>query len=340
MPYQLVHEGVVREFEFYPPSGWAYWHQRARTEDGRQGLPLVIALHGGGQNVANFAADWPFPLLFNTSDNANWQDRCFVLYPYGFSYVPALDGSPMRGWSTGFSGAYLPVHDDVGFIQAMIAAVEQLLRRELDALGLAGPPIDRDRRYLFGYSMGGMLAYRLASAVPDTWAALWVMAAAYGGRSSDGLSQTVTHPPRGRSAVSLFAHHGDLDTLVPPGPDNDPSGLALSTDIHDLLVATGLTTAEADLHATSVRHLAAAALTYRTHNNCRSTAYQVLTGQDDVAGTASSTKYVFRQDGNPPNPEVVVYRDPTMAHGNFVASRYFRAADVWQFFKDHPRIGL
>jgi hypothetical protein len=45
MPYQLVHNGVVREFEFYPPVGWHYWHERVFTEDGRNGLPLVIALH-------------------------------------------------------------------------------------------------------------------------------------------------------------------------------------------------------------------------------------------------------------------------------------------------------
>ena len=53
-----------------------------------------------------------------------------------------------------------------------------------------------------------------------------------------------------------------------------------------------------------------------------------------------STQYTYRQDSNPANPEVVVYRDPAMEHTNFVANRYFDAADVWDFFKTHPRIGL
>src|SRR3546814_3478331 len=132
--------------------------------------------------------------------------------------------------------------------------------------------------------MGGMLAYRLVAEMPNIWGALWVMAAAFGGRSHDGLTPTVTHPPQGHSSVSLFAHHGDLDTVVPPGPDNDPSGLVISPDLRALYVATGLTGAEADLYASSLRHLAAAALTYRTYNNCAGTAYDVQTNLPDVSG--------------------------------------------------------
>jgi hypothetical protein len=49
---------------------------------------------------------------------------------------------------------------------------------------------------------------------------------------------------------------------------------------------------------------------------------------------------VWRQDGNPANPEVVAYLDPTMDHTNFVPNRYFFAADVWEFFKDHPRVDI
>jgi poly(3-hydroxybutyrate) depolymerase len=344
MPYQLVHDGVVREFEFYAPYGWPYWLERASTEDGRSGLPLVVALHGGGQSPANFAVDWPFPLLFNDADNANWEDRAFVLYPYGFSYVPGLDGEPDRGWDTGFTGTYLPVQNDVGFIKAMIAAVERLLEKELDQLGVRRRPIDADRRFLFGYSMGGMMAYRLVKEMPDHWGALWVMAAAFGGRSHAELTPTVTHPPQGRSSVSLFAHHGDLDILVPPGPHNDPSGLALSEFIRDVHIATGLTNVDAERYASSLRHLAAAVLTYRTYNNCRSTAYSVneppLNGLADVGGTNLSVQYTYRQDGSPANPEVTVYRDPLMEHANFIANRYFQVADVWQFFKDHPRVDL
>lgn len=340
MPYQIIHDGVVREFEFYAPYAWSHWVERAFTEDGRDGLPLVVAMHGGAQNPANFATDWPFPLLINVADTANWEDRFCVLYPYGFSYYPGLDGLPSRGWNTGFSGAYMTTQDDVGFIRAAIDAVEAMMRKELRATGSARRPLDPERRFLFGYSMGGMLGYRLASEMPDHWAALWAMSAAFGGRSHDGLTSTVTHAPRGRSSVSLFAHHGDEDELVPPGPNNDASGLVLSETINALYVATGLDQASADIYTTSLRHLAAATLTYRTYNNCRGTAYQVLTGQTTVGGANDATRYAYRRDDLAANPEVVVYRDTEMRHPGFIANRYFDEADVWEFFKTHPRVGL
>jgi poly(3-hydroxybutyrate) depolymerase len=210
----------------------------------------------------------------------------------------------------------------------------------LRKVGSTRRAIDRDRRFLFGYSMGGMMAYRLASEMPNSWAALWVMAAAFGGRSHDGLTPTVTHPPRGHSSISLFAHHGDLDTLVPPGPYNDPSGLALSTFLRDAYVATGVASPDAERYASALRHLAAAVQTYRTYNNCRRVAYDAQTALADVGGGMTSAQYTFRQDGDPPNPEVIVYRDPLMEHTNFIANRYFTAGDVWAFFKVHPRIDL
>jgi poly(3-hydroxybutyrate) depolymerase len=340
MPYQLVHNGVVREFEFYPPVGWPAWVERAYAEDGRRGLPLIVALHGGGQAPATLAGNWPFPLLFNTNDPANWEDRCFVLYPYGFSYLADLTGEPVRGWNTGFSGEYLTTQDDVGFVREMIGAVERMLQNKLDELGIHGRAIDVDRRFLFGYSMGGMMAYRLVHEMPNHWGALWAMSGAYGGRGHDLRTSTVTHPPSGSASVSLFAHHGEMDPVVPPGPFDDPSGREVSQSSHDLYAATGLSMMEADDYASSVRNFAAAVLAYRTHNNCATTAYSHSTAEPDVGGGITSQKAVWRQDTNPANPEVVAYLDPTMDHTNFVPNRYFFAADVWDFFKAHPRIDV
>lgn len=340
MPYQIIHDGVVREFEFFTPIGWTYWHQRAKEEDGRDGLPLVVALHGGGEQPSKFAADWMFPLLSLSGDTANWEDRFCVLYPYGFSYAPGTDGLPDRSWNSGIGGGYMNPQNDVGFIRAALEAVEKMMRDELALLGRTGRAFDVDRRFLFGYSAGGMMAYKLASAMPDQWAALWAMSSAYGGRTYAGLTQTITNPPRGSHAISLFAHHGEEDHTVPPGPLNDPSGLVVSEDAVTALTALGVVPAED--YAPSFRHLVAAAQTYRTYNNCRATAYQVLQNQIDVTGTLKSTKVVHRRDDNAANPEVIVYRDENMEHTGFTLSddRYFHARDVWDFFKAHPRVGL
>ena len=49
---------------------------------------------------------------------------------------------------------------------------------------------------------------------------------------------------------------------------------------------------------------------------------------------------VWRQDGDPANPEVVAYLDPDMNHTKFVPNRYFTWGDVLDFFKDHPRVDI
>jgi predicted esterase len=350
MAYQLVHKGVLRAFDFYPPIGWEYWHEQAFTQGDRRGLPLVIALHGGAQDPSQFATDWPFPLLSATPVSTNWEDRFFVLYPHGFGYTPDLSGEPIRGWNTGFAGDYMPPHSDVGFIKAVIEAVDGMLQARLETLGVKRRAIDADRRFLFGYSMGGMMAYKLAHAIPGAFAALWVMAGAIGGRSREGYTDTVTNTPSGSSSVSLVHHHGDLDDVVPPGPRNDRSGREVSTHVPDLYALTGMPAAEIPLRKTSFRHLGTAIAAYKLHNNCEDAAYfdasdpdASTTSAPDVTGGATSLKLVFRQAGNAVNPEVIVYRDPTLGHTGLTTAgpnRYVTAADVWAFFKQHPRVSL
>jgi poly(3-hydroxybutyrate) depolymerase len=353
MAYQLVHNGVVREFEFHAPFAWQYWHERVFTEAGHNGLPLVIALHGGGQDPQEFANSWNFFSLINTPDEANWQDRFFVLYPYGFDSNTLLGAIGVkRSWNTGFSGEYLPVQGDASFIRAAIAAVEEMLQSKLDQLGITRPPIDPDRRFVFGYSAGGMMAYKLAHETPEYLAAMWVMAGAYGGRSHEGLTTTVTNDPQGRSSLSLFAHHGESDTVVPPGPQNNPTGRVQPATVLppplppiDLYVAAGIPVADVPVQNGSFRHLAAAIEEFRRYNDCETVpvASESGPGRPDINGGVNSRQYVFRQPSGAVNPEVTVYRDDLLAHTNYFdvgKTRYFSVADVWRWFKDHPRIPL
>lgn len=339
MPYQLVHNGLLREFRLYAPIGWPYWVERAFSEDGRNGLPLVIALHGGAQDPQVFSDDWPFHTLINSNSNNNWEDRFFVLYPHGFA-ATTLANEALRGWNTGFAGDVPPAQNDIGFIRYAVAAVEEMLRAELDQVGIAHAPIAADRRFLFGYSMGGMMAYKLAHELPDHFAALWAMSAAYGGRSHEGLMPTVTNDPQGSFSLSLFAHHGEADIVVPPGPRNDQTGRATSSFNHAVYVAAGLQAADADDYVGSFRTLHAAVEEFKLYNDCDPTAATSSTTEPDIGGGNSALKFVFQRPGNPANPEVTVYRDPVMAHTGFTSSpnRYFDAAAVWDWFKLHPRV--
>lgn len=65
---------------------------------------------------------------------------------------------------------------------------------------------DVDRRYLFGYSNGGMLGYRIiADMERDTWAACWAMSTTCGGVSEVGYtppeSAIVNLPATGRRSA-------------------------------------------------------------------------------------------------------------------------------------------
>jgi poly(3-hydroxybutyrate) depolymerase len=345
MPYQLVHKGVVREFNLHIPWAWEYWHQRVFDEDGREGLPLVIALHGGLQDPEEFATNWDFPSLSNPNDPNNWEDRFVVIYPFGFPSTQVLT-VPGRSWNTGFAGEYPVVQSDVSFIGHAIAAVEQMLQRQLDELGVTRPPIDADRRFIFGYSAGGMMAYRLARKVPDTFAALWVMSGAIGGRAHELLTSTITNFPQGSSSASLFAHHGELDVIVPPGPIGDVTGREYPMPAIDLYAATGMPIGDRPVYKGTVRHLAAAVEAYRAYNDCERNPTVTLNNVN-INGNLTSKRYEFRQASGASNPEVIAYVDPDLDHTNYPKEpvpagqvRYFGVREIWDFFKGHPRIPI
>lgn len=350
MTFQIVHDGLVREFELFAPEGWQYWLEQVHAIDGRRGLPLVIAMHGGGQDPTVFGLQWPFfTLLDPTCPNylPAADDKFFVLYPFGSSSSPKGtcaepgNGSPLRGWNIGFNGDVVPSQDDSSFIISAVDAVQFMLQTELDRLGVALPAVDQHRRYAFGYSMGAMMAHRIAHDVPDYLAALWVMAGAHGGRAHHGLTTTVANTPRGTMSVSLFAHHGDADDVVPPGSLDDHAELVLSDASLRRYEAAGLPTADAEAYAGSVLPLEATVQEFVEHNDLAPTPAEVAIKLPSLDPTDGSVRRTYRGDDQrePANPEVIVYRDPAMGHEGFSIDpdRYVFPATVWDFFKHHPR---
>ena len=128
---------------------------------------------------------------------------------------------------------------------------------------------------------------------------------------------------------------------MPPGPGLDPTGTQINAIGHALYQAAGMPAANADDYVGSVRNLNAAVEIYKLHNDCEPNAFSASTTEDDISGGTAAQQYVFRQMGNPPNPEVIVYRDPALEHTGLTASgapRYFDEGNVWDFFKTHPRV--
>ena len=158
-----------REFEVHIPD----------TVAGQENLPVVIAMHGGGGNAAQFRKQTGFDAIAD-------RNGFMVVYPEG---TGALIGN-MRTWNAGrcCGTAVKKNVDDVGFISAMIDKLAQKYG------------IDRTRVYATGHSNGAMMSYRLACELADKIAAI---APNSGQRVFDDCHPT--HP------VAVLHIHGTAD---------------------------------------------------------------------------------------------------------------------------------
>ena len=138
--------------------------------------PLVVMLHGG------------FGRATQAEDYYGWdaeadQEHFLVAYPDGLNHA----------WNTGGGCCGTPGRtgaDDVGFITAMVAAIERQV------------PVDRDRVYATGISNGGIMSYTLACHT-SVFAAIGPDSATELGSCPD---------PRPLSVIHI---HGTADTRIP-----------------------------------------------------------------------------------------------------------------------------
>jgi polyhydroxybutyrate depolymerase len=155
--------GVSRTYHLYRPQGLS------------EGVPLVVMLHGGFGNGAQAERSY------------NWDSEAdggpfLVAYPDGLN----------RAWNAGTccGEPQRENADDVGFITAMVGAIEQEV------------PIDRAHVYATGMSNGAMMALRLGCQT-DTFAAIAPVA----GTLMTGCSQA--------RPTSVLQIHGTADDRVP-----------------------------------------------------------------------------------------------------------------------------
>lgn len=132
----LYHDGIERVFLVHVPDN---------LKD-KRGLPMVMALHGGGGSAEQFAGH------IKMEQTANAQGFILV-YPQG----TAKRGNKMNTWNAAGCCSYAKEQniDDVSFISKLI-----------DFMG-GKYGIDLKRVYSTGHSNGAMMSYRLACELSD-----------------------------------------------------------------------------------------------------------------------------------------------------------------------------
>jgi len=170
----LRHDGRERDFIVHVPKTY-------RTD---RPAPLVLALHGGGGSMEVMARDRLYGLVAQ-SEASGW----IVVFPNGYSRL----AGKLATWNAGIccGAARDKGSDDVGFLRAVVADVQQRLR------------IDPQRIFATGMSNGGMMSYRLACEASDVFRAIAAVA------GTDGTTECQPGRP-----VPVFHIHAKDDDRV------------------------------------------------------------------------------------------------------------------------------
>ncbi len=165
--------GQVRQYRQYVPAIY----------DGSTAVPLVIALHGLGDDMTNFSGIG----LNYFADTANF----IVVTPQAL--LDQLSGS--TAWNSGASAFGFTLNgsiDDVGFINALIDSMA------------AHYNINPNRVYACGFSLGAFMCHRLACELNNRIAAIGAVAGTIG---------TALNCQPGR-AVPVLHFHGTADATI------------------------------------------------------------------------------------------------------------------------------
>lgn len=173
--FSLQHQNQTRQYMVHIPKSY----------QPSQAAPLVLSLHGGGGNM-QYQANDDYYQLISKSEQAGF----VAVFPNGYS---RFRNGKLATWNAGIccGKARDQQIDDVGFIKAVVADIKTKAN------------INPKRIYANGMSNGGMMAYRLACELSDTFSAIASVT------GTDGTQQCTPSKP-----VSILHIHALDDDRV------------------------------------------------------------------------------------------------------------------------------
>jgi len=146
---QVIIDGIRRTYIVKLPDNY-YQKDSAR--------PLVIGLHGTGGNAEQFEKAYGFEQKGN-------KEGFITIYPDGVEKKDGWGLLQIRTWNAGSCCDYAMYTNvnDVKFISTLIDNISNRFN------------VNKKRVYVTGMSNGGMMAYRLASELPDKIAAVGIV---------------------------------------------------------------------------------------------------------------------------------------------------------------------
>jgi len=171
--FSMVHGGLTRMYRVHVPSSY----------DAAKPAPVVFAFHGGGGNMDYQASDENYGQISKSE-----REGFIAVFPNGYS---KFQSGKFATWNAGTccAAARDANVDDVGFVRAIVDNLGHQLN------------IDRGRIFATGMSNGGMMAYRLACEMADTFKAIAPVA------GPDGT--TSCNPSRPISILHIHAKNDD-----------------------------------------------------------------------------------------------------------------------------------
>lgn len=160
----------------------------ATIEPGRK-YPLVVFLHGAGERGDDNILQLKYLPAWLAAPEMRAKHVCFVLAPQCRTDERWVDVSWADKTST--PQAAEPTND----LEAVVAMLETVARDE---------PIDPDRVYLTGISMGGFGTWDLAGRMPHLFAALLPICGGGDERTAEKIA-----------GIPTWVAHGDADKAVP-----------------------------------------------------------------------------------------------------------------------------